>query len=205
MSPPAMSKLILASASPRRLELLTQLGLPFTVEAANIDESQLPGETPYDYVYRLALLKAQRVAQRQPHAVVIGADTIVTIDGDILGKPDHEAMAQQMLRRLSGRRHAVMTGLAIVQHDTNMVQRDVVSTDIQFRVLSDAEIDAYIATSEPLDKAGAYAIQDAGGRFVDHYDGCYTNVVGLPVQRTAALLRAAGLNIPPALDYGTGA
>lgn len=200
-----MSRLILASASPRRHELLTQLGLPFTIKEANIDESQLPGEPPHDYVHRLSLLKAQHIAQQNPTAVIIGADTIVTLEGDILGKPTDLTMARQMLRRLSGQLHVVMTGIAVVQHHINRVQQDVISTDIQFRILSDSEIDTYLATSEPLDKAGAYAIQDAGRRFVDHYQGCYTSVVGLPLQRTAAFLRTAGLDVPTNPNYDTGA
>ena len=196
MSPPATSKLILASASPRRQQLLTQVGIPFAIEPANIDERTTPGEAPQDYVLRMAYEKAQRVAQQRPSAFVLGADTIVTIDHQILGKPRDLAEARRMLRSLSGRTHAVMTGLALLHHDRGIVQRDAVSTSVRFRHLSEHDIETYVTIAQPLDKAGAYAIQDSACAFVESFDGCYTNVVGLPVQRTADLMRAAGMDIP---------
>lgn len=187
-----MSKLILASASPRRHELLSQLGTPFTVLPADIDEQYHAGEAPRDYVMRMSRTKAQEVAQQYPDAWVLGADTIVTIDHRILGKPKDAADAAAMLSSLSGRVHAVMTGLALVQHGQGYTAVETVSTRIYFRVLSEADILAYIATKKPFDKAGAYAIQDQDGVFVERYEGCYTNVVGLPVQRTVAMLQCAG-------------
>jgi septum formation protein len=192
-----MSNLILASASPRRQQLLLQLGLPFDVRPADIDERYRPDESPEAYVTRMACTKARQLASTNPTTFVLGADTIVTIDGQILGKPQNAAAARTMLRQLSGRPHDVLTGLALLHHDRAFTQIDSVRTRVRFRPIDEAEIDAYIATGEPFDKAGSYAIQGHGGRFVDGYDGCYTNVVGLPMQRTAALLRAAGF--PPSL------
>lgn len=188
-----MSNLILASASPRRQELLSQLGTPFTVLPADIDERHHAGEAPRDYVMRMSRTKAQKVAQQYPEAWVLGADTIVTIDDRILGKPKDAADAAAMLGSLSGRVHAVMTGLALVQHGRGYAAVETVSTHVYFRTLSEADIATYIAAKKPFDKAGAYAIQDQEGVFVERYEGCYTNVVGLPVKRTAAMLRDAGV------------
>jgi septum formation protein len=192
MSPHVMSNLILASASPRRQQLLTQLGLPFVVMPADIDERHGPEEPPNAYVKRMAYAKAWHWAQHNPMAFVLGADTIVTIDGRILGKPQDVTEARAMLQQLSGRAHTVLTGLALLQHHQAFTRIDSVRTTVRFRPLAAADIDAYVATSEPFDKAGGYAIQGHGSRFVDAFDGCYTNVVGLPIRRTAALLRAAG-------------
>lgn len=188
-----MSELILASASPRRQALLSQLGLPFTILPANIDERHHAGEGPRDYAMRVSRTKAQHVARQYPDAWVLGADTIVAIDHRILGKPKDATDAAAMLSSLSGRIHTVMTSLALVQHSRAYMAVETVSTRVHFRPLSEAEITAYIATGEPFDKAGAYAIQGHASAFVDQFDGCYTNVVGLPVPRTAAMLRCAGL------------
>ncbi len=191
-----MSKLILASASPRRQQLLGQLGVPFTVVTADIDERPHPAEAPLPYVRRMAYTKAQHIAQRYPEAFVLGADTIVTLDTDILGKPRNPTHARHMLQRLSGRVHSVVTGLALLQHSTQRTLDDTVSTRVHFRVLTPDDLDTYLATDEPFDKAGAYAIQGGGEAFVTSVDGCYTNVVGLPVQRTALLLQAVGFTVP---------
>ncbi|ETX04138.1 MAG: hypothetical protein ETSY2_30555 [Candidatus Entotheonella gemina] len=190
-----MSKFILASASPRRQALLSQLGTPFTVLPADIDERHHAGEVPRDYVMRMSRTKAEHVAQQYPEAWVLGADTIVTIDERILGKPKDAADAAAMLRSLSGRVHDVMTGLALVHHGQGYEALETVSTRIYFRSLSEADISTYIAAKKPFDKAGAYAIQDQDGVFVEQYEGCYTNVVGLPLQRTAAMLRDAGFSL----------
>jgi septum formation protein len=192
--------LILASASPRRRELLSQLAIPFTVVPANIEEHQLINEPPFTYVRRMAESKAAHVAQQYPDALVLGADTIVVLDYDILGKPAHHDEARQILRRLSGRQHTVITGLALLQHRQQLKRLDTVSTLVRFRSLLPADIEQYIATGEPFDKAGAYGIQGGAAAFVASLDGCYTNVVGLPLRRTAALLRAAGVQV-----YYTGA
>ena len=189
--------LILASASPRRRELLTTLELPFSVMPAHIDERHHAAEPPEAYVVRLARTKAEQLAEQFPSAWVLGADTVVVLDQHILGKPADAAAARDMLSRLSGREHTVMTGIAVVHHNRSMAQYDVVSTRVRFHTLHAADIEAHIATGEPFDKAGAYAVQGIGGQFVAALEGCYNNVVGLPLERTLALLRSSG--------YGAGA
>lgn len=188
--------LILASASPRRRELLAQTGLKFTVVAANLNEDLLPDEAAAAYVQRLAEEKAQAVwnAHQSSDAVdnpliVLGADTCVVCDGHILGKPTDTADARRMLKLLSGRTHAVLTGLAAVTN--RKIARDVEVTQVTFNCLDDAEIARYIASGEPLDKAGAYAIQGYAARWIPRIEGCYFNVVGLPIARTIALLAEA--------------
>jgi septum formation protein len=188
--------LILASASPRRHELLSQAGLKFTVVAANINEDLLPNEAAAAYVQRLAEEKAQAVWNLHRSAVtaedpliVLGADTCVVCEGDILGKPVNSADARRMLELLSGRTHAVLTGLALVTG--RKVVRDVEISQVTFNQLNDREIGHYIASGEPLDKAGAYAIQGYAARWIPRIEGCYFNVVGLPIARTVALLMEA--------------
>jgi septum formation protein len=193
--PPTPTGLILASASPRRRELLSQLGLPFRIIPADIDESVWPGEAPWAYVRRVAYAKAQHVARQHPAALVLGADSVVVLGQQILGKPRDEAQARDMLTQLSGRMHRVQTVLALVHAARHLVCLEGVSTVVRFRELSATEITGYIATGEPMDKAGAYAIQGIGRAFVASWDGCYTSAVGLPLQRTAALLRALGWTI----------
>ena len=183
---------ILASQSPRRRELLGKTGLPFTVRVADIDETMDPAAAPFDEVARLSREKALAVP-REPGDVVIAADTIVVCDGQTLGKPADEADAFRMLRMLSGREHQVMTGLTVLQNDKAVTHTEV--TSIHFRPLSDAEIRAYIATGEPMDKAGSYGIQGGAALFVTGLEGDYFNVVGLPVCRLAMILRSFGLPI----------
>jgi septum formation protein len=185
--------LILASASPRRRELLTQTGLKFTVAAANLNEDLLPNEAAAAYVQRLAEEKAQAIWSMHSSSntsddplMVLGADTCVVCDGHILGKPVNSADARRMLELLSGRTHAVLTGLAVVAG--KKIVRDVEVTQVTFNRLSDAEIAGYIASGEPWDKAGAYAIQGFAARWIPRIEGCYFNVVGLPIARTIALL-----------------
>ena len=189
-----MHTLVLASASPRRRELLTQAGFHFRVLPANIPEQVLPGEDPQTYVTRLALQKAQAIhrnlAPTEPGVIVLGADTTVVIDDHILGKPadapDPVAEATRMLRLLSGRTHRVMTGIALVSSNGSHSAAEITSVD--FSPLTDSEIAAYIATGEPMDKAGAYAIQGLAARWIPRLHGCDFNVVGLPIARVAALL-----------------
>jgi septum formation protein len=188
--------LILASASPRRHELLQQAGLDFTVAAAGLNEDLLPEETAAAYVQRLAEEKAQAIwnLHRSAHTpedplVVLGADTCVVSDGNILGKPVDSVDARRMLQLLSGRTHAVLTGLAAVT--AGRIVRDVEITQVTFNQLTAAEIAQYIATGEPLDKAGAYAIQGYAARWIPRIEGCYFNVVGLPIARTIALVAEA--------------
>jgi len=190
--------LVLASASPRRRELLTQAGFTFQVHPANIPEDPYPNEDPIAYVTRLAREKAEAVyneitnapASEQrasaPPQVVLGADTTVTLDNHILGKPENPADAARMLRLLSGRTHRVITGVALVSAASTEVAAEV--TAVRFLALSDQEIDDYIVTGEPMDKAGAYAIQGRAARWIPRIQGCYFNVVGLPIARVAALL-----------------
>jgi septum formation protein len=185
--------LVLASASPRRRELLTQAGYDFTVHAAHIPEDPLLDENPIAYVTRLARQKAEAVfsqisskAPPPPDVVVLGADTTVTLDSQILGKPESPTDAARMLRLLSGRTHRVITGVAVITATRTEVAAEV--TAVRFHTLSDQEIAAYIATGEPMDKAGAYAIQGRAARWIPRIEGCYFNVVGLPIALVAALL-----------------
>lgn len=178
----------LASASPRRRELLTQIGVPFELAPVDIDETPLANEGARAYVERLAQAKAAAAFARinHPDAVVLGSDTSVIIDDEILTKPADAADAKRMLQRLSGNRHQVFTAVAVLSH--NRQQQVCVATDVDFRTLSDAEIERYIATGEPMDKAGSYGIQGKGAILVEKISGSYSNVVGLPLTETAALL-----------------
>ena len=191
-----MPSLVLASASPRRRELLTQAGFVFSVHPAHIPEDLLPGEEPIAYVTRLAREKAQAVfgelsaRDASVDAAVLGADTTVTLDGHILAKPEDPTDAARMLRMLSGRTHRVVTGVAVVTADRTEVAAEV--TAVRFLTLSEAEIAAYIATGEPMDKAGAYAIQGRAAQWIPRIDGCYFNVVGLPLALVAAMLEGIG-------------
>ncbi len=185
--------LILASASPRRRELLAQAALAFSTESADLNEDLLPGEAAAAYVQRLAVEKAQAIWNRRRSVdapgdplIVLGADTAVVVDGHILGKPADDADAGRMLRLLSGRTHAVLTGLAAVTRKG--VLSDVEITQVTFNILNEEEVAAYVAGGEPLDKAGAYAIQGYAARWIPRIEGCYFNVVGLPIARTIALL-----------------
>ena len=192
--------LVLASASPRRRELLAQAGFTFSVHPAHIPEDPLAGEDPIAYVTRLAREKAQVVfrslstednakqeSDSEPsELVVLGADTTVTLDDEILGKPEDATDAARMLRRLSGRTHRVITGVAVVS--AQRVEVAAEATAVRFLTLSDQEIDAYVATGEPMDKAGAYAIQGLAARWIPRIEGCYFNVVGLPLALVAAML-----------------
>lgn len=175
------AQLILASKSPRREYLLSQAGLVFSVIHSNVDESNISESSPPLYAKILAEKKAMAVATKYPESWVIGADTIVLIDGMILGKPDSRKHAEEMLVRLSGQTHQVITGYCIFQHASGKRISDSIKTDVTFKKLSEKEIQWYIHTSEPFDKAGAYAIQGLGTFLVKAIHGSYTNVVGLPV------------------------
>jgi septum formation protein len=183
--------LVLASASPRRRELLAQAGFTFSVHPAHIPEDPLPGEEPTAYVTRLAREKAQTVfreltATEGDVLTVLGADTTVTLDNLILGKPENAADAARMLRLLSGRTHRVITGVAVVTAEG--AEATAETTSVQFLTLPDEEIAAYVATNEPMDKAGAYAIQGRAARWIPRIEGCYFNVVGLPISLVSTLL-----------------
>lgn len=185
-------RLILASQSPRRRELLTQLGLQFQIDAAGIDETMDPSHRPFDEVSRLARDKSLAVPAA-PDDVVIAADTVVVLDNTVLGKPKDPADAVRMLHALSNRSHEVMTGLAVRQG--SVIHAQTVVTEVWFRSLTDAEITAYVSTGEPLDKAGAYGIQGLAAGFVTRLEGDYYNVVGLPLCPLVGLLRQAGVEV----------
>jgi septum formation protein len=193
-TPVGQTRLVLASASPRRRELLGQLGLSFEVSAADIDETPRQGEPATNYVLRLAQEKARAVTARHPGAWVLAADTTVALGDELLGKPQDAAEARGMLGRLSGRTHEVHTGVALAgpggEHST------VVRTRVSFRSLSLGEIDWYVGTGEPLDKAGSYAMQGKGGFLVTAVEGSPTNVIGLPLGETLELLARVGVPLP---------
>lgn len=186
--------IILASKSPRRSELLARMGVEFTVKTSKIDEKMDPFANPADEVARVSLAKAQAVRGTCHHDdIIIGADTIVVCDGLTMGKPRSESEAFSMLRRLSGRDHQVLTGLTVLGGDRT--ENLTVATTLRFRALSDAEIRNYIATGEPMDKAGAYGIQGLAAMFVVGLDGDYYNVMGLPVCTLTILLRRFGVKL----------
>ena len=189
---PQRPRVVLASASPRRRDLLTLIGIPHEVRPANVDESLRPGESPAAYVERLAREKALALGDRD--AVAIGSDTTVVVDGEVLAKPESEADAARMLRRLAGRSHTVLTGVAVAWR--GRVESGVEEVGVTFRALSDADIAAYVATGEPMDKAGAYGIQGYGATIVTRVDGDYFAVMGLAVNRMVRLLERLGLRYP---------
>jgi septum formation protein len=185
----ARQKVILASQSPRRRELLTLIGIPHEVRPADIDERLMPGESPRTHAERLAREKARAVAS--PEAVVIGSDTIVVVDGDVLGKPRDAADGARMLRRLSGRTHTVITAIAVAWQ--GRVESDVEEVAVTFHPLTEEQIAAYLITGEPMDKAGAYGIQGFGATIVARVDGDYFAVMGLPLQLLVRTCARIGL------------
>ena len=187
--------ILLASNSPRRKELLALGGWPYRVQPADVDETPLAAELPGAYVLRLAESKARASAGEGTSQLVLAADTTVVDNGSLLGKPRHAAEAGEMLRRLRGRTHQVFTALAVLPASGERVLTDLCVTDVPMRAYSDAEIEAYIASGDPLDKAGAYAIQHAGFHPVEALAGCYANVVGLPLCHLANMLFRQGLPV----------
>jgi len=186
-------KLILASASPRRAQILHDAGVSFSVLSSAIDETPYPGETPAELVERLSAAKAELVAARTVGpAILLAADTVVVLDGQILGKPRSTEDARRMLEKFSGRTHAVLTGVTLIRLPDMERHQFVESTLVSFAPLSGDEISRYLATDEPYDKAGAYAIQGRAGRFIPRIEGCYFNVVGLPLARVIASLQELG-------------
>ncbi len=186
-------KLILASSSPRRAEILANAGLPFSVLSSAVDESPYPGETPAALVQRLANAKADLVTARAVGpAIILAADTVVVLDDKILGKPSSVEDARHMLQQLSGRTHSVLTGVALVRLPDGERRQFIESTLVHFRPITDEELSSYLATEEPYDKAGAYAIQGQAGRYIPRIEGCYFNVVGLPLSRVLTELKGLG-------------
>ena len=195
-NPRLPEQLVLASASPRRRDLLAGLQLDFEVRSAEIDESALTDELPEDHVSRLARAKAQAVAR--PGELVLAADTVVVLEGRILGKPADPADAQQMLSSLTGREHDVYTGVALFEPDRDTLISALDRSEVRIAALEEDEISWYVSTGEPLDKAGSYAIQGLGALFVERVVGNYTNVVGLPLPLTRSLFRQLSYDI---LDF----
>ena len=185
--------MVLASSSPRRRELLGGLGLRFTVRAADLDETPLPGEDPRDTVLRLANAKAFALAH--PGELVLAADTVVVIDGELLGKPTDPADARRMLGRIAGREHTVLSAVALADPGRDGRAADVAASRVRMAAMSPEQIDWYVATGEPLDKAGSYAVQGLGALFVEEVFGNYTNVVGLPLPLTYRLFRELGYDL----------
>jgi septum formation protein len=183
---PGVARLVLVSASPRRAELLAAAGFEFDVDPVDVDESRKAGEPPPAYVERVARLKAAAGAPRHPGRSVLAADTVVVLGDIVLGKPRDEADARDMLRQLSGRSHEVLTAIALASNGG--VRTHLERTTVWFRTLSESEIDWYAGSGEPMDKAGAYAIQGLAARFIPRIDGSYSNVVGLPLAAVADLV-----------------
>jgi len=189
--PPTPHKLVLASSSPRRQELLREAGISFVAQPAEIDETLRKGESPEVYARRLAGEKAQVVARKFPENFVLAADTIVIVDDEILGKPKDQRDATRMLNSLSGREHRVLTAVALVAPGKGL-ETKCSTTRVHFRKLKEREIQEYIAGGEPMDKAGAYAVQGGAASWVTRLDGDYSNVVGLPLMLVAEMLRYCG-------------
>jgi len=183
----------LASASPRRCELLDQIQVCYTVHPANINETHITGESPEQFVKRLALEKARFVFKKSPERPVLGADTIVIMDQQILGKPESQEHAREILKMLSGHTHQVMTAVAINNGETEHVAFN--SSEVEFAYINDEQIDAYLKTGESLDKAGAYAIQGIAGQFIKNINGSYSSIMGLPLYETTELLKLVGINL----------
>jgi septum formation protein len=183
-----MRSIILASASPRRQEYLALLGYPYTCKAADVDESSVQEKDPARLAMAEAQLKARAVAAGERNAIVIGADTVVAVDGAILGKPRDAADVRRMLSLLSGRAHQVYTGLCLIDAESGAETLDCRETTVRMQSISQGEIESYVATGEPMDKAGAYAIQGGASRFVESIEGCYFNVLGLPINLLYNLL-----------------
>ena len=188
--------MVLASASPRRRELLTEMGLDFQIVPSDVPEEPQPGEAAGDVVRRLSADKALAVAANLAHGLVIGADSMVVLEGEVIGKPSGAAEARLMLLRLRGTSHQVATGVTVVDAASGRYLSDSMTSNITLRDLSDGEIDASIATGAPLDKAGAYAVQDTDLRPAESWDGCYSNIIGLPLCRLGEMLVELGYTLP---------
>ncbi|SJZ92846.1 Maf family protein [Selenihalanaerobacter shriftii] len=190
-----MKKVVLASASPRRQELLEQIYVNFVTIPSNVDETKINGEDPIDLVQKLALAKADDVAKRVGNSLVIGADTVVVYKDEVLGKPNSNAEAYEMLSKLRETEHQVITGFAIIDTNTLEQKIDYEMTKVIMKDFTDQDISDYIATGEPMDKAGGYAIQERGAVFVEKIDGSYSNVVGLPLSKLVINCKELGYQI----------
>ena len=188
---PTKGPIVLASASPRRQELLKNAGIEFIVRPADIPEVPLPGERPHAFGERMALEKARAVRDSVPHSMILAADTVVAVENEILGKPEDAADAARMLRRLSGRNHLVITAVCLLSEGAEDVRAE--TTTVHFTAMSERDIAEYVATGEPMDKAGAYGIQGQASRWISKVEGDYYNVVGLPVDLVWRMLREHGV------------
>jgi len=186
-------RFILASASPRRIELLSLLGLRFEIMPSHVDETFMQGETPREHVLRLSGEKAEKAAAAHPNAWVMGADTIVIINGEVLGKPRSPDEAKEMLGKLSGRVHTVFTGFSVTKRSHSILVRDTVESSVRFREIPDDEMAWYVESEEPYDKAGGYAVQGMGAFFIKEIHGSYTNVMGLPLCEVVDVLKGVGV------------
>ena len=194
-----LGRFILASASPRRIELLKLLGLRFEIIPSHVNEAFIEGETPREHVLRLSEEKAQKAAALYPDAWVMGADTIVLINGEVLGKPRTSEEAKEMLGKLSGRIHTVFTGFTVIRQNMGNTVRDAVESSVRFRDIPEDEMAWYASTEEPYDKAGGYAVQGMGAFFIKEIHGSYTNVMGLPLCEVVDVLKGIG-----AIDFTGG-
>ncbi|MDO8444519.1 MAG: Maf family protein [Deltaproteobacteria bacterium] len=190
-----MNKIILASNSPRRLMLLRQVGIEPVVVPSHVPEDAIEGEFPEDTALRLAIEKAREVSKQFREGLVIGADTVVVIAGEQLGKPKDVDDAGRMLRLLSGKTHTVVTGLAVIDAGTSDTKTALVRTRVRFKPLSEEDIEVYIGTGDPMDKAGAYGIQGRAAVFIEGIEGCYSNVVGLPLSELMDILKSFGVRL----------
>ncbi len=190
-----MKRIVLASTSPRRKELLEQIGLQFEVEPSNFDEDIAPGSEPHEMAKKLSLGKARAAARKHRNALIIAADTFVVIGDRILGKPHTDSQAREMLRALNDQAHSVVTGFTILDTETGKVLSRSVETMVHMRKQTLTEIDSYVRTKEPLDKAGGYAIQGRGAVLVERIEGDYSNVVGLPLSALAESLKEFGIKV----------
>ena len=187
--------IILASASPRRKDLLNQIGLKFDIKSSDIDESSISYKNPYDLVKKLSLLKAKFVAKSNKNSIIISADTVVVFKNKIIGKPKDKRDAKKILKTLSSKMHTVITGFIILDTQTSEIVSDFEESKVWFRKISEEEIDSYVNSGEPLDKAGGYGIQEKGGIFVKKIEGDYFNVVGLPLSKVASGLKKLGISV----------
>lgn len=189
-----MQKIILASKSPRRRKLLEQIGIKFVVEESNVDEENSYHLSPRDMVKHLSIEKAKAVARKNKQAIVIGADTTVILENEVIGKPRSEKEAKEILKKLSNKTHLVITGITIINFKKILTR--LAETKVHFRKLTDKEINAYVKTGEPMDKAGGYGVQEKAGIFIDNIQGDYFNVVGLPISAVSEMLKEFGIDIP---------
>ncbi len=188
-----MQKIILASQSPRRKKILEQIGLEFTVAVSDFDETKIKFKTPQEMVEKLSFEKAKMIAQKYPKAIIIGADTTVIFQKEIIGKPKSKADAFRILRLLSGNTHEIVTGFTVIKGKKSVTKH--VISKVRFKKMTEAEIKAYVETGDPMDKAGGYGIQEKGGLFMENIEGDYFNVVGLPIFAVARALKQFGVDI----------